>query len=71
MFKFFASKSFWITFIVFVLLYGLNVMVNDLPLGSVLQAFGSAIVLAAISAVVAGGIIYSIVHFTRNKNKYN
>ncbi|WP_322923257.1 hypothetical protein [Paenibacillus campi] len=71
MFKFFASKSFWITFIVFVLLYGLNVMVNDLPLGSVLQAFGSAIVLAAISAVVVGGIIYSIVHFTRNKNKYN
>ncbi len=71
MLKFLSSKSFWITFIIFLLLYGLNVMVNDLPLGSVVQAFISAIFLALISAVIVGGVIYGIIHVMKKKNKYN
>lgn len=69
--KFLYSKSFWITFIIFLFLYSLNVMVKDRPLGSVIQAFIAAIILSLISALVVGGIIYGLAYKAKRNNKYN
>lgn len=71
MLKFFSSKSFWITFIIFVLLYSLNVMVNDISIGNVIQSFVAALFLALVSALIIGGIIYMIINAYKRKNKYN
>ncbi len=70
MIRFFSSKSFWITFIVFLLLYSLNVKVNDLAIGSMIKAFILSTLFALISAIIIGGIIYGILHALSKKNRY-
>ncbi|MFD1885815.1 hypothetical protein [Paenibacillus wenxiniae] len=67
--KFLSSPSFGIPFIVFLLLYTLNVRVNDLPMGSIIQAFIAAIILALISALIVGGIIYGVAHRANRNNR--
>jgi len=69
--KFFSSKPFWITFIIFAILYSMNVRVNDPPLMSVIQAFGAALCFALVTAVVVGGGIYIVMSIYKRRNQYN
>ncbi len=69
--KFFSSKLFWITFVIFFILYSMNVMVNDRPVVSVIQTFVAALGLTLVTAIVVGGIIYIIMNIYKRRGPYN